>query len=326
MPADGRPALATRGLVVDFGKVRALDGLTLEVPPGIVFGFLGPNGAGKTTVIRTLLGLVEPTAGDAEVLGLDPRRESPAIRERCGALLEHPGLYERLSAADNLDFYGRIWHMRAAERRARSRELLDQLGLWDRRDEPVGRWSRGMKQKLAVARAMLHRPQLVFLDEPTSGLDPVATAALREDLAALAAREGVTIFLTTRNLAEAERLCAVVAVIRSGRLLATGTPAALRERAGGHAVRVVARGLNDDVRERLADRPEVEAVAVEPDGSLRLALRGEPSVAGIVEMLVRSGVEVEEVVRIRPSLEQAFLDLVRGGADGAGEAGAEEAA
>ncbi len=317
MRADGRPALSTRGLVVDFGTVRALDGLSIEVPAGIVFGFLGPNGAGKTTVIRTLLGLVEPSAGSAEVLGLDPRRDAAAIRERCGALLEHPGLYERLSAADNLEFYGRIWRLRARERRDRARELLEQLALWDRRDEPVGRWSRGMKQKLAVARAMLHRPQLVFLDEPTSGLDPVATAALREDLAALAAREGVTIFLTTHNLAEAERLCTTVAVIRGGRLLAIGTPASLRAGTGAHLVRIAARGVGAELRARLAALPEVESVADDPDGALRVSLGSapgeEPSAARIVALLVDGGAAVEEVVRIRPTLEQAFLDLVRGG-------------
>ena len=172
-------AIQAEGLVRDFGAIRALDHLSLDVPAGIVFGFLGPNGAGKTTAIRAFLGLVEPTAGSARVLGFDTRRESDRIRERAGALLEHNGLYERLTAEQNLEFAGRVWHMPKADRRARTRELLEQFGLWNRRDEPVGKWSRGMKQKLAVARAVFHRPPLVFLDEPTAGLDPVASAALR---------------------------------------------------------------------------------------------------------------------------------------------------
>ena len=132
------PAIQAEELVRDFGPIRALDHLSLEVPAGIVFGFLGPNGAGKTTAIRAFLGLVEPTAGTARVLGFDTRRDGDRIRERAGALLEHHGLYERLTAAQNLDFAGRIWRMPAAERRARMRELLEQFGLWDRRNEAAG--------------------------------------------------------------------------------------------------------------------------------------------------------------------------------------------
>src|SRR4051812_39178119 len=147
--SNGR-ALAIRAEHVtrDFGPVRALDSLSLEIPKGIVFGFLGPNGAGKTTAIRVLLGLIDPSAGHAEVLGLDTRRDGSAVRTRCGALLEHPGLYERLSAYDNLDFYGRAWRIPRRDRHERIRELLTRFGLWERRDDPVGRWSRGMKQKL----------------------------------------------------------------------------------------------------------------------------------------------------------------------------------
>ncbi|MFP5354230.1 MAG: ABC transporter ATP-binding protein, partial [Gemmatimonadota bacterium] len=213
------PAIRVEGLVRDFPKVRALDHLTFDVPAGIVFGFLGPNGAGKTTVIRVLLGLVDPTGGRSEVFGVDPRTGGDRVREQAGALLEHNGVYERLTALQNLDFYGRAWHMSRSDRASRIRELLSQFGLWDRRDESVGNWSRGMKQKLAVARTVLHRPRLVFLDEPTAGLDPVASASLRDDLARLAGQEGVTIFLTTHNLAEAERLCSLVGVIRRGKLL-----------------------------------------------------------------------------------------------------------
>ena len=172
-------AICTENLTCDFDTVRAVDCLSLKVPQGIVFGFLGPNGAGKTTMIRLLLGLLEPTDGWAEALGFDTRTQTGAIRERAGALLEHHGLYERLSAEDNLEFYGRINRVPKAERQARIKELLTDLGPWERRKERVGTWSRGMKQKLAVARALLHRPPLIFLDEPTAGLDPIAAAALR---------------------------------------------------------------------------------------------------------------------------------------------------
>ena len=226
------PAIRIEHLTRDFPAVRAVDDLTFEVPAGVVFGFLGPNGSGKTTTIRLLLGLLEPTAGRAEVLGYDVRDAAGEIRERTGALLEHSGLYERLTAWDNLEFFGRIWRIPPEVRADRIRELLDHVGLWERRKEAVGGWSRGMKQKLAVARALLHRPQLIFLDEPTAGLDPLAAAALRKDLAGLAASEGVTVFLTTHNLSEAEKLCSLVAVIRDGRLLALGAPGELRGETG----------------------------------------------------------------------------------------------
>jgi ABC-2 type transport system ATP-binding protein len=319
--ADGGAlAIRAENVTRDFGPVRALDSLTLEIPKGIVFGFLGPNGAGKTTAIRVLLGLIDPTAGRAEVLGLDTRRDGSTIRARCGALLEHPGLYERLSAHDNLDFYGRAWRIPRRVREARIHELLSRFNLWDRRDDPVGRWSRGMKQKLAVARAVLHRPDVVFLDEPTSGLDPVATAGLREDLASLAAHEGVTVFLTTHNLNEAERLCAQVGVIRGGKLLAVGSPEALRARRDSGRVDIVARGLTDDLVMQLGARPDVRS-ATASGADLALSLNDGASVAPIVAWLVQHDVAVEEVRRARATLEDAFLDLMgveAGDGNGAG--------
>ena len=310
-------AIRADAVTRDFGPVRALDSLSLEVPKGIVFGFLGPNGAGKTTAIRVFLGLIEPSAGRAEVLGLDTLRDAATIRARCGALLEHPGLYERLTASDNLDFHGRAWHLPKRVRQDRIRELLTRFGLWDRRDEPVGQWSRGMKQKLAVARAVLHRPDLVFLDEPTSGLDPVATAGLRDDLAALAAQEGVTVFLTTHNLNEAERLCARVGVIRGGRLLAVGSPEELRQRQESGRVDITALGLTSEIVELV--RAQSDVVSVETwDGTVSVSLNSGASIAPIVALLVEHGVAVEEVRRARATLEDAFLDLMGAGTNGGG--------
>ncbi|GMV09838.1 MAG: ABC transporter [Gemmatimonadetes bacterium SCN 70-22] len=305
------PAIRVDGLVRDFPKVRALDHLTFEVPAGTVFGFLGPNGAGKTTVIRVLLGLVDPTAGRTEVFGRDPRTEGDQVRQQAGALLEHNGVYERLTALQNLDFYARAWHMPRTDRAERIRELLSQFGLWERRDESVGTWSRGMKQKLAVARAVLHRPRLVFLDEPTAGLDPVASASLRDDLARLAQEEGVTIFLTTHNLGEAERLCSLVGVIRRGRLLDFGPPAALRAARGAPLVRVAGRGLSDGVLDGLARLTGVAGVRRANDEIL-LQLSPGADIAVIVAWLVGAGVAVEEVRRDRASFEDVFLELVAG--------------
>src|SRR5947208_7072280 len=168
------PIIRTEYLSRFFGTVKAVDDLSLEVPAGIVFGFLGPNGAGKTTTIHLLLGLLEPTHGQASVLGFDTRTQADEIRTRIGALLEFAGLYERMTAEDNLDFYGRIYHMPAAERRARIKELLTHLDFWDHRTDQVGKWSREMKQKLAVARALFHHPRFIFLDKPAAGCEPGA--------------------------------------------------------------------------------------------------------------------------------------------------------
>ena len=304
-------AIHTENLTRDFKTVRAVDALTLDVPPGIIFGFLGPNGSGKTTTIRLFLGLLEPTSGKAEVLGFDTRAQADQIRERVGALLEHSGLYERLSAEDNLDFYGQAWRMSAAERQARAKELLGHVGLWDRRKEIVGTWSRGMKQKLAVARALFHRPALLFLDEPTAGLDPVAAAELRDDLAKLTAQQGVTVFLTTHNLAEAEKLCQQVAVIRQGKLLTVGHPDKLRATSGGDGLHaeISGRGFNDQVLALLRARPEVAAVELN-NGWLSLNLKSNVEIAPLISLLVSQGAEVEEVRKGKASLEDVFLTLM----------------
>ena len=302
-------AIRTQALTRDFPSVRAVDALTLEVPSGIIFGFLGPNGSGKTTTIRLLLGLLEPSAGRAEVLGLDTRTHADAIRAQAGALLEHSGLYERLSAEANLDFYARVWRLPATARAARIQELLEPVGLWSRRREVVGNWSRGMKQKLAVARTLLHRPPLVFLDEPTAGLDPVAAAELREQLVDLATREGVTVFLTTHNLAEAEKICHQVGVIRRGQLIAAGSPAELRKGSGRPRVEVAGRGFGETVLAALRARPEVAGVELK-DGELSIDLHQTVEVAPLVSLLVQHGAQVEEVRKGQASLEEVFLTLM----------------
>jgi len=303
------PVIRTHALTREFKSTRAVDRLDIEVPGGIVFGFLGPNGSGKTTTIRMLLGLLEPTSGRAEVLGFDTQADPDDVRLRCGALLEHPGIYERLSAEDNLQLYARIWNMSARERKARIKELLESFSLWDRRKDPAGTWSHGMKKKLAVARAMLHRPALLFLDEPSAGLDPVAAAGLREELASVVRREGVTVFLTTHNLSEAEKLCSRVAVIRQGRLLAEGPPAQLRSDRGGDRVEVTGSGFGEQVLNQLRIAPAVRSATLN-SGHLVLELNEGAKTAPLVRLLVESGVEVEEVRKAEVSLEDVFLSLI----------------
>jgi ABC-2 type transport system ATP-binding protein len=300
----------TEHLGRSFGIITAVDDLSMEVPAGIVFGFLGPNGAGKTTTIHLLLGILEPSQGQARVMGFDTRSQGAEIRTKSGALLEFSGLYERLSAEDNLDLYGRIYNMPAPERKARVKELLTHLDLWDRRKEKVSKWSRGMKQKLAVARALFHHPPLVFLDEPTAGLDPVAAATLHADLTSLVSREGVTVFLNTHNLAEAEKLCAQVGVIRNGKLITMGSPDDLRLRKGGNRVEIIGDGFNERTLTLLDTRPEVGKAEIQ-NQRLLIELRGESKIGPLVTLIVQSGGEVEEIRRTGASLEDLFLTLMK---------------
>ena len=302
-------ALEVRDLTRDYGSVRAVDHISFTVEPGQIFGFLGPNGAGKTTTIHLLLGLLEPTEGRAEVLGYDTRTQADEVRARTGALLEHPGVYEQLAAEDNLEFYGRVYRMPEGERRDRIRELLSHMGLWERRRERVGKWSKGMKQKLALARAMLHRPPLIFLDEPTAGLDVVAANAVREDLAALAEREGATVFLTTHNMSEAEKLCSRVAVIRQGKLAAIGHPDELRAQAGTPLLEIYGRGFGEQVLQLLRAQPQVLAAEMR-NGHLSVDLSGDVDSAPLVSLAVSAGVQVQEVRRGKASLEDVFLTLM----------------
>ena len=302
-------AIRIENITRDFGTLRAVDNLSLEVHTGTIFGFLGPNGAGKTTTLNLLLGLLDPTSGRAEVLGFDTQTQGDEVRTRTGALLEHPGLYEQLSAEDNLEFYGRIGRMPANERRSRIKELLTHMGVWERRKERVGTWSKGMKQKLALSRAMLHRPPLVFLDEPTAGLDVVAATAVRDDLEALAAHEGVTVFLTTHNMAEVERLCGQVAVIRDGKLVAIGHPDELRARAGGPSLEILGRGFDDNVLTLLRANPGVVAAEVLNE-HLTIDLRDGVDAAPLISLVVSAGIQVEEVRRSKASLEEVFLTLM----------------
>jgi ABC-2 type transport system ATP-binding protein len=303
-------AIQTEMLTRDFGQIRAVDSVTMQVPRGAVFGFLGPNGAGKTTTIRLLLGLLGPTEGNAKVLGFDIKKEPDQIRAVSGALLEHAGLYERLSAEDNLKFYGRIWHLAPENLEVRIEQLLKHLGLWERRKEIVGTWSRGMRQKLAVARTLLHSPELIFMDEPTAGLDPVAAASLREDLASLAKQEGVTIFLTTHNLDEAEKLCDIVGVIREGKIVAIGQPDELQRNSFAPSVVITGRGFSEKILSELRGRPDVVSVDGEDD-RLVVHLRGTSEAAPLVNIIVKQGGQVEEVKKSKATLEEVFLLLMQ---------------
>jgi ABC-2 type transport system ATP-binding protein len=302
-------AIETQGLTRAFGERVAVDGLTLDIPAGTVFGFLGPNGAGKTTTVRMLAALIAPTSGTARVNNRALGDDNDAIRASVGILTETPGLYERLSARQNLVFFGRLYGLDAARADERAQHYLRMLGLWERRDDKVGGFSKGMRQKIAIARALLHDPAIVFLDEPTAGLDPEASRMVRDFIKELRA-EGRTIFLTTHNLPEADELCDLIGVFRT-RLLRLDTPAKLRAGLFGRGTQVRVAGDAARWQELARSLPFVRAVSVR-DGALDITL-DDPDAQNppLVQALVAAGAQIRYVEPIEHSLEDVYLELVQ---------------
>jgi len=217
------PVIEVKNLQRSFGDQQALAGVTFAVQPGEVFGLLGPNGAGKTTTVRLLNGILPPSAGSAAVFGLDPTTQGEAVRRRTGVLTETPALYERLSARENLEFFGTLHEIPQAQLNSRVDEMLEFFQLTSRAKDKVETYSKGMKQRLALARALIHKPPLLFLDEPTSGLDPEAAQQVDDLIADLGRTAEQTVILATHNLLEAQRLCDRVAIMNKGKILALGS-------------------------------------------------------------------------------------------------------
>jgi ABC-2 type transport system ATP-binding protein len=302
-------AFVTDGLTRHFGEVVAVDHLTLEVQAGEVFGFLGHNGAGKTTTVRMLNGVLAPTSGTARVLGLAPMEQGPALRRRTGVLTETPSLDERLTGRENLEIYAALYGVPRREIAARVKELMQVFQLDDRADEKAGDYSKGMKQRLALARALIHRPQLLFLDEPTSGLDPVAARLVHDMITHLSHDEERTVFLCTHNLDEAQKLCDRVAVLEHGKLVALGTPAELASKVG-RSQRLelqVARGDEDTVLRLLAEAPGVSAHR--ENGTIVAAGAEWAAIPGLVTSLASAGVRIYRVAPQEASLEDTYFAL-----------------
>jgi ABC-2 type transport system ATP-binding protein len=315
-PATDGPALRAAGLGRRFGERWAVRDMSLEVRRGEVLGLLGPNGAGKTTTVRLLTALIEPSEGTATVDGFDVVRDAEAVRARVGILTETPGLYDKLSAVANLDFFGRLYGLPAEVRATRIERFLRLFDLWERRDDVAGTFSKGMKQKLAIARALLHEPAVVFLDEPTAALDPEAAFVVRDAIEGLR-RTGRTIVLATHNLDEADRLCDRIAFVRGG-LLRVDSPARLRGELGRRLVIRLAGPLPAALPSALAaaaGRPQ-DALRLEPvgeDGSVRIAIdtpEPEVSAPAVVRAAVGGGGDVIEVHPERTSLEQIYFDVM----------------
>jgi ABC-2 type transport system ATP-binding protein len=322
MSGDGNVAIGgieVEGLVREFKNgPRAVDGIDLAVAPGEIYGFLGPNGAGKSTTVLMLTTLLPPTAGSARVAGFDVVKEGPKVRSAIGAALQEAALDPLLTGREHMRLQTALHGLGKAERHARGAELLDRVGLADAADRKVGGYSGGMKRRLDLALALAHRPRILFLDEPTTGLDIQSRTALWDEVARLAGSDGVTVFLTTQYLEEADALANRVGIIDHGKIVAEGTPSALKAEIGRPTVEVIPSDAAD--RERMAT---VLARFGEPAGAHPRAVAarlagGEAALAEVVRALDSENLPIEHLQLHAPSLDDVFLAKTGRSLEGAG--------
>ena len=299
-------SIVVERLVREFKKgPRAVDGIDLYVAPGEIYGFLGPNGAGKSTTVLMLTTLLPPTSGTARVGGYDVVKEGPLVRSVIGAALQEAALDPLLTGRDHLKLQTMLHGIPRAERRVRQEELLRRVGLEDAADRKVGGYSGGMKRRLDLALALVHRPSILFLDEPTTGLDPQSRTALWDEVARLAREEGVTVFLTTQYLEEADVLADRVGIIDHGHIVAEGTPAALKAEIGRPSVHVIP--CHEDDRARIALFLAAFGESLGEDRNLAVRLRESLGLADIVRAMDRDGIAVADIELRAPTLDDVFL-------------------
>ena len=300
----------TEGLTKKFGNLVAVEDVTLHVEKGEVFGFLGPNGAGKTTTVRMLACLISETSGSARIgeYEIGNKADQQKIRKMVGLLTENVGLYEELSAYDNLDFYGRFYKLGEQTRKKQIEYFLKMLDLWDKRDSPAGTFSKGMKQKLAIARALIHDPQVLFLDEPTANLDPEASKTVRDFILELK-KEKRTILLNTHLLDEAERICDRVAILKT-KLVATGSPEDLRRSLSTRNIKVQLEHADDEI---VASVKKLGyQISEVTDNSLVIVVNDpEKENPAILKEIQAAGGRLQFVTEIGSSLEDVYLKLVK---------------
>ncbi|WP_432035640.1 ATP-binding cassette domain-containing protein [Streptomyces cucumeris] len=323
--ADSDPAIVVEGLRKTYGGKPALAGLDLTVPAGTVHAVLGPNGAGKTTCVRILATLLRPDGGRAEVAGYDVRRDPDQVRYRIGLLGQHAAVDEELSGRQNLEMFGRLYHLGARRARARAEELLERFGLTDTGQKAVGQYSGGMRRRLDLAASLIMRPRVLFLDEPTTGLDPRGRTEVWNAVRSLVGG-GTTVLLTTQYLEEADQLADRICVVDHGRSIAEGTADQLKARIGGDRIEVVLRdGRQLDAAVPLVGRA-TGSDAIETDTDRRRI--GAPvddrvaALTGTVRALAAAGIEAEDIVLRRPTLDEVFLHLTgKSAAEGAADGG-----
>ena len=302
--------ITVENLTKKFGEVTAVEGLTFQVEEGEVFGFLGPNGAGKTTTIRMLCCLISKTSGEAKIddYQIGKAADSLQIRKMIGLVPDNVGLYDDLSAFENLDFYGKLYECPEGRRRENIERFLKMLGLWERKDARAGSFSKGMKQKLALARALVHEPKILFMDEPTANLDPESAKTVRDFILEVK-KQGRTIFLNTHNLDEAQRICDRIGIIKT-KLLTIGTPEQLRESLSKPKTEIrlaqVNEALVSALRKLIPNKIEVSGNKLiidvtDPD-------KENPT---IIAAITSTGGQVREVTQLVPTLEDVYLQIVK---------------
>lgn len=295
-------AIAAQGLGKSYdGKTVALSELTLRVPQGGVCGFLGPNGAGKTTTVKLLTGLLRPTAGECSVMGLSPQNEPERVHALCGVMTETAHLYGNMTGQQNLEFFGQTAGLVRAQAKERAELLLRELELWEARDQKAGQYSTGMMQRLSLARALMHEPQVLFLDEPTSGLDPESAQAVNEMISTLAKKSGVTVFLCTHQLRYAQDLCTTYGILYRGQMILQGDFAALCEGAGCH------------IKAGIRTEPEQTLYGFVKNGEYwETEIASEAEMPAILRDLVAQDIPVYEARLIRPTLEDVYFSCLQG--------------
>lgn len=309
------PIVDVKNLERTFGDHKALDGLTFHVKQGEVFGLLGPNGAGKTTTVRLLNGILPPSAGSVRVFDLDPATQGESVRRKTGVLTETPALYERLSARENLEFFGTLHEIPQAELNSRVNEMLEFFGLALRAKDKVETYSKGMKQRLALARALIHRPPLLFLDEPTSGLDPEAAQQVDDLIVNLGRTKEQTVILATHNLLEAQRLCDRVAIMNKGKILALGSLKELSQKLWPVTwvdIEFYSSPKIDPTATLKSQRGVIQVTIQNGSKALSVQVENEAIIPAIVQHLVECG---ESILRVNPrdyTLEDIYFALQAG--------------
>jgi len=306
-------AVEIQGMTKSFNGAPVLDEISFKVRKGEIFGYLGPNGSGKTTTMRIMLGLLKPTSGKALINGTEPDDSNSDLRSRIGVLLENNGLYEQLSAYQNLLYYARLYGVPRSDRVEKIEKLLEFAGLSDRRNEKTGRFSTGMKRKLRLARAMINDPEILFLDEPTSGLDPESRMIVRDLILRLSEDEGMTVFLNTHDLSEVEKVCSNAAILEGGRIRACDTIVGLRRSHDKPVLEITLAdtGCAERTLSLLTSQDHVYDCERD-DRRVTVTLNGESS-STVLAMLVTNGIAVEEVKNATKSLEAVYLDIMKQG-------------
>jgi ABC-2 type transport system ATP-binding protein len=303
------PILYAQNLQKSYGDIKAVDGISLQVARGEVFGLLGPNGAGKTTTISMLTGLFPPSEGTITVDGIDLARHPNTVKAKLGLVPQEMALYMPLSARQNLMFFGRIYGLRGKELRQRVDEVLEMIGLTDRADDAVEKYSGGMKRRVNIGAGLLHKPEILFLDEPTVGVDPQSRNAIFESVESLN-RLGMSVIYTTHYMEEAQRLCHRVAIVDEGKLIALDTPTALIRSLGGGVVMLGVPGsAPEDLGERIAQVSAVKSVS-RSDGQLKIEThRLQEALMGALDITNQLDVRITSLEILEPNLESVFLNL-----------------